>query len=63
MMSRYFKGKLSRDTETPGETIILNNGYVINPPKPRGTKPGYGSTITTQLSYTENFESYTEKHN
>jgi hypothetical protein len=58
-MIQHFRGKNSKDTETASETILLNNGYVINPPK------GYGAAskinITLQQNIIENFESYTEK--
>jgi len=58
-MIQYFRGKNTKDTETAAETILLNNGYVINPPK--SYKVSSKTNITLQQNYIENFESFTEK--
>lgn len=58
-MIQNFRGKNIKDTESPEETIILNNSYIINPPK--NYKSPSKTNVTLQLNYIENFESYTEK--
>jgi hypothetical protein len=58
-MIQQFRGIHFKDTETLSETILLNNGYIINPPK--CYKGALEVNVTFQQNVIENFESYTEK--
>lgn len=54
-----FRGKYVKDTETATETILLNNGHIINPPK--SNKSPSKINVTIQQNAIENFDSFTEK--
>lgn len=58
-MIQYFRGKYVKDTETAAETVLLNNGYIINPKK--NYRASSKIDITLQQNIIENFDSFTEK--
>ncbi len=61
-MIQYFRGRNAKDTETAAETILLNNGYIINPPMNyRTSSNSFKMNITFQQNLIENFDSFTEK--